>query len=204
MRTITYYYAPISGFAYLGERRLMEIARRAGAEVAFRPIDIQRIFQAAETVPPGKQPQARLSYRLMDLKRQAERLGLPINPKPKHWPVPAGLAARLIYATGALGQPQHPLSFAILSAVYAGEKDISDPDTLKKILTDLGLDVEAHFEMAETPDIADRFEAGNEAAIAAGVFGSPTYVLDGEMFFGQDRLDLLAWRLGVTDPLCES
>lgn len=201
MKTITYFYAPISGYAYLGEKRLMRIAAEAGAKVDFQPVDIQKVFAAAGATPPPKQSQTRLNYRFMDLRRSAERLGLPINPKPKHWPVPAELPARLILAAQALDMDPHVVSFAMLEAVYARELDLSDHGVVEDLVHSLPLDGVALWGEAMGDASLNRYVSATEAAIAQGVPGSPTYVLEGEMFFGQDRLDMLAWRLGVTDPL---
>ncbi|WP_434052754.1 MAG: 2-hydroxychromene-2-carboxylate isomerase [Roseibium sp.] len=200
METITYFYAPISGYAYLGEKRLMGIAAEAGAKVDFQPVDIQKVFAAAGATPPPKQSQTRLNYRFMDLRRSAERLGLPINPKPKHWPVPAELPARLVHAAQALAMEPHIVSFAMLEAVYARELNLSDHDVVEELVHSLPLDGGALWTEATGDEAAKRYVSATEAAIAQGVPGSPTYVLEGEMFFGQDRLDMLAWRLGVTDP----
>jgi len=201
METITYYYAPISGYAYLGEKRLMRIAADAGAKVDFKPVDIQKVFAAAGSTPPPKQSPTRLDYRYMDLRRSAERLGLPINPKPKHWPVPAELPARIVHAAQALEMEPHMVSFAMLEAVYARELNLSDHDVVEELVYSLPLDGETLWKAAMGDASLKRYVNATEAAIAQGVPGSPTYILAGEMFFGQDRLDMLAWRLGVTDPL---
>ncbi|MEW5424720.1 2-hydroxychromene-2-carboxylate isomerase [Amorphus sp. 3PC139-8] len=192
---IRYFYTPISGFAYLGEPRLMEIARNAGATVRFRPMDIAAVFKASGTVPPAAQPPARLAYRLVDLAREAKRAGLPIHPKPKHWPVPSAPAGQLILAAEADGIDPHRVSFALLKAIYAEELNISDWTTLHAIVTDLDLDADRLLALAETPEIEAAFSESTEEAIAAGIFGSPTYVVGDELFFGQDRLDALAWHL---------
>jgi len=197
---IDYYYAPISGFAYLGEPRLMTIAQRAGAEVRFKPVDIGAVFAAAETTPPFKQSAARLAYRLTDMKRQAERWGLQINPKPKHWPVPPALAGKLILSAHLVECEPHAVSFALLSAIYTQERDISDEATVLATLNEAGLDGARLLDLARTPEAAVAFEQATQEAINRGVFGSPTYVVNDEMFFGQDRLSDLAWRLGVTLP----
>lgn len=198
METITYFYAPISGYAYLGEQRLMGIAAEAGAKVDFQPVDIQKVFAAAGATPPPKQSQTRLNYRYMDLRRSAERLGLPINPKPKHWPVPVELPARIVHAAQALNMEPHIVSFAMLEAVYARELNLSDHDVVEELVNSLPLDGGALWTEAMSEASLDRYASATEAAIAKGVLGSPTYVLEGEMFFGQDRLEMLAWRLGVT------
>ncbi len=198
METITYFYAPISGYAYLGEQRLMGIAAEAGAKVDFQPVDIHKVFAAAGATPPPKQSQTRLNYRYMDLRRSAERLGLPINPKPKHWPVPVELPARIVHAAQALNMEPHTVSFAMLEAVYARELNLSDHDVVEELVNSLPLDGGALWAEAMSEASLNRYASATEAAIAKGVLGSPTYVLEGEMFFGQDRLDMLAWRLGVT------
>ncbi|MEO0809968.1 MAG: 2-hydroxychromene-2-carboxylate isomerase [Pseudomonadota bacterium] len=197
---IDYYYAPISGFAYLGEPRLMELARQAKATILFKPVDIAAVFAAAETTPPFKQSPARLAYRFADMKRQAERRGLPLNPKPKYWPVPPALAGRIILSAQSAGYEPHIASFSLLSAIYAQDRDISDEATVLAVLNEAGLDGAGLLELAKTPEAEAAFKKITQDAIDRGVFGSPTYFLGDEMFFGQDRLGDLAWRLGVTLP----
>lgn len=188
---IDYFYAPISGYAYLGEKKLVEIAKRCDAQIHFKPIDIASVFAKSETIAPFKQSQTRINYRLKDLKRIAVKNKLPIHPKPKHWPVPVELAATTIYSSISLGVDAHRISFAILSAVYAADRDVSDPEAIKKILTELGLDANEIMENRSSCAILYEYESATDEAIELGVFGSPSYVFQGEIFFGQDRLDLL-------------
>lgn len=193
---IHYYYAPISGYAYLGEKPLMKLAQDLGCQVHFKPMDIARVFAASETVPPFKQSEKRLQYRLHDMQRIANRQGLPINPKPAHWPVPVALAAKTIYAAQAMGLDVHALSFAILSAVYAKEQNVSEPEVIADILSNLGFDVNAVVQCRDSAEIAEQLEQVTAEAIELGVFGSPTFIVNGEeMFFGQDRLEDLAFYL---------
>ena len=88
----------------------------------------------------------------------------------------------------------------MLESVYARELDLSDPDVVAELVYSLPIDGGALWTEAMGDASLNRYASATEAAIAMGVPGSPTYVLGGEMFFGQDRLDMLAWRLGVTDP----
>lgn len=188
---IDYFYAPISGFAYLGEPRLREIAERWGAVIRYRPVDIARVFAASETTPPFAQSDARLSYRLEDLARWGKYLGLPINPKPAHWPAPVDLACRAIAATDLLGLCAGQASFAMLKAVWVEEQNIGEPEAVRAALDAAHLDASRILTEAESPAARARVEADTEAAIAARVFGSPTYVVEGERFWGQDRLDFV-------------
>jgi len=92
------------------------------------------------------------------------------------------------------------LIFAILSAIYANEQNISDKAVIRDILSALDLDVEAVESLRDTMEIENMFHEATEQAIEMGVFGSPSYVVNGEdMFFGQDRLvDLEAHLLSLT------
>lgn len=193
--TIDYFYSPISGYAYLGEPRLREIARSSGALLHYRPMDIVRVFAATDTTPPFKQSDARLSYRREDLARKARTLGLPINVAPRHWPTDATLASRVIAAAAIRGHDPGPVSFALLSAVWADELDIAEPHQVEQALTRADLDAASLLEAAESAEAAQAVAANTEAAIAARVFGSPTFLVGGERFWGQDRLEDLAARL---------
>lgn len=185
--SIEYFYAPISGYAYLGEPGLRAVAARRGAAIRYRPVDIARVFAATDTTPPARQSPARLSYRLEDMARRAKALGLPLTPKPRFWPADGARAARAICAAELRGEDPGPVSFAILRAIWAEERDIADPDQLAEALRAAGLDPILVAE-AKSPEARAAAEAHTEAAIAAQVFGSPTYVLDGARFWGQDRL----------------
>lgn len=195
--TIDYFYSPMSGYAYLGEPRLREIAASTDARLRYRPMDIVRVFAATDTVPPFKQSEARLGYRREDLARKARMLGLPINVIPRHWPTNAALASRVIAAIALEGGDPGPASFALLSAVWADELDIAQPEHVAEALTRAGLAATALMAAAESPEAAAALAGNTEAAIAARVFGSPTYVVDDERFWGQDRLEDLAQNLSA-------
>ncbi len=186
---IDYYFAPISGYAYLGHRPLMALAAETGAEVRFRPVEIGKVFAAADTTPPFAQNPVRRSYRIEDQARWAARLGLPMAATPAHWPTPPGLACRAILATGEMGHDQDAATFACLRAVWAEDRNIADADDLTAAFDAAGLpgaEILAH-----APAMAEAAEACTQGAIDAGVFGSPTCVVDGARFWGQDRLDFL-------------
>lgn len=192
---IEYFYAPISGFAYLGEPRLRAIAAAAGAAIRYRPVDIGQVFAASETTPPAKQSAARLSYRNEDMARWARRLGMPLNATPKHWPAPVDLACRCVVGAESVAADVGAASFAILKAVWVEDRNIADPGDLRAALDGAGLDGAAILEAAEGagPAAAEH----TRDAIAARVFGSPTYVVAGERFWGQDRLSFVAEALGL-------
>lgn len=195
MNTIDYYYAPISGYAYLGEERLVELAKRSKAVLNFKPVDIAKVFASSNTIAPFKQSGQRLAYRMRDMQRIANAQGLVINPKPRYWPVPVAPASKLVYAAMEYGIDPHVVSFSILRAVYAQERDVSQPETLKEILQEVcasSADSEALYSLSQQESVEEQFNLATTEAINLGVFGSPTYVLNQtDLFFGQDRLSML-------------
>ncbi len=200
VKTIDYYYAPISGYAYLGEPRLVRVARSAGVSICFKPLDIGPVFEAAGVVPPARQSAERQAYRQADMARIAERVGLSFNPKPAFWPVPMSLSARVVLAAQALGLDCHLVSMSLMRAIQVEDKDISNPDHVNQVLTTARLPAIKLLQTAEQAEIYRALDLVNAEAIELGVFGSPTYVFGSQTFFGQDRLCDLAWHLEV-DPL---
>ena len=188
-QTIDYFLVPNSPWTYLGHERFAALAARAGAEVRFKPMDLAQ----------GQRAPQRQAYRLMELKRFSESLDMPLTIHPAFFPVAADAATKLLVAA----HMQHGvaeamgLAGALLRAVWAEEKNIADPETLAALIKTRGLPADLLAISAQEPT-AKQYQANTDEAIAVGVFGSPTYVVDGELFWGQDRLDLLARCLGVT------
>ena len=195
---IEYYLAPQSPWTYLGHRRFADIAARAGAQVTLLPIDLGKVFPISGGLPLPKRAPQRQAYRLVELKRFNEALELPLNLHPKFFPVPGDAAARLIHAadmqqgTGAAMQ----LAGAVLQAVWAEEGNIDDRATLAALVRRCGLPADL-LDVAAAADVQARYDAATQRAIDAGVFGAPSYVIDGEIFWGQDRLDFVERRLAA-------
>lgn len=194
-KVIHYYFAPMSGYAYLGHARLLDIAAQAGVEIRYHPLDMLKVFSAAGSFPPAKYPAVRQIHRKADMARWAAEFDLPMNPTPAFWPVPMGLACAAILAAGALGLDQGVVSGAVLSAVWEDEMNIADKDDLFRALQAAGLDPAPILTKAATPEIQQASFEETEKAIDLGIFGSPTYVINDDWFFGQDRLQILQKRL---------
>lgn len=195
--TIDYYLAPQSPWTYLGHERFLRIAAAAGASVRLLPVDLGgKIFPVSGGLPLGQRAPQRQAYRLVELARFRDSLGLPLNVKPRHFPVPADDAARLIIAVDQADGTAAALRLAgaVLTAVWAQERDIASAATRAELLAECGLPAQRATE-ALAPGVQAAYEGHTQQAIDAGVFGSPSYVLAGEIFWGQDRLELLQWRL---------
>ena len=201
--TIDYYLAPQSPWTYLGHARFTALAKAARAKVNLLPSDLGRVFPVSGGLPLAKRAPQRQAYRLVELRRFADHLGLPMNLQPAHFPVASDAASRLIITVDLHDGIDAALAFtgAVMSGVWAGQRDIADGATLAAMLTENGLPAQ-RLEDAEAPAIQARYDANTEQAIAAGIFGAPTYVIDGEMFWGQDRLDFVQRRLGLGRSSC--
>jgi 2-hydroxychromene-2-carboxylate isomerase len=196
--TVDYYLAPHSPWTYLGHDRFVRMARQAGATVRLKPVDLGQVFPVSGGLPlPQRAPQ-RQAYRLVELRRFSEHLQRPLNLQPRHFPVPIEPAARLILAVDAHDGSAAALGLtgAILTAVWVQERNVSDEGVLDALLSECGLPAQRLAQSREAA-IGDRYQACTREAIDAGVFGAPSYVVDGEIFWGQDRLDFLARRLGL-------
>jgi 2-hydroxychromene-2-carboxylate isomerase len=191
-KPIDYYFTPISPYTYLGHERFLEIAARHGATVAVKPVDYGRIFPVSGGLPLKQRAPQRQAYRLIELERWSKHLGKALNVKPKFFPVSPDAAAKWIIAAQARGAADAlRLAGALLRAVWAEERDISDEPTRAAIATGEGLDPALLAAGAATPDTASRYDALTQEAIERQIFGAPTYVYRDEPFWGQDRLDFL-------------
>ena len=195
-KTIDYYFFTISPFAYLGSAELERIQQATGAQINVRPIQVKPVFQETGGVPPAQRPQPRQDYRFVELARWARERGLPLNPQPAHFPVPDQVSCAAIHAAGDLGGAPLKLAHAILKACWAEERDVSDPATVHAIAGETGHDAAALMDKAESQPMAQKVEQVTREAIDRGVFGSPWYIVDGEPFWGQDRLDMVERKLG--------
>ena len=193
---IEYFFAPQSPWTYLGHQRLQDIASAAGARIELLPADYGRIFPVSGGLPLPKRAPQRQAYRLVDLARFSQHLGLPLNLHPKHFPVPADAAARLIIAVQQHDGSAAALAFtgALMRAVWVEDRHIADPATLAALLAENGLEAQ-RLDDSRAAAAQQAYDANTERAIALGVFGAPTYVVGRELFWGQDRLDFLQRRL---------
>ena len=195
--TIDYYFAPNSPYVYLGHERFVRIAREAGATIRVKPVDLGgKVFPVSGGLPLAKRAPQRQAYRLVELRRFSEWLGLPLNVQPKYFPVSSDDAAKLIIAVDLKDGTDAALALtgAVARAVWVEDRNIADEAVLAALLEAGGLPA-ARLEDAHSQTVHERYEIDTQQAIEAGVFGAPSYVIDGEIFWGQDRLDFVQRRL---------
>lgn len=190
-KTIDYFYSHVSPWTLLGHDRLTALAERTGAVIVHHPVTVSEIFPKTGGLPLAKRPPERRAYRMLELRRWSNHLGIPLNLEPRFFPADDRPSQAFALAAMNAGADVHALSGALLRAVWQQERDIADWDTLAAIGLKQGLDGPALVADAQSEAIARRAQAECDAALAAGCFGVPWYSVGGEGFWGQDRLDLL-------------
>ncbi|MEP3672871.1 MAG: 2-hydroxychromene-2-carboxylate isomerase [Hyphomicrobiales bacterium] len=191
MAVIDYYFYSASPFTYLGHEAIQAVADKHGCELNFKPVDLFAIWAESGAVPPAKRPPVRQRMRLVELQRLALHRDLPINHQPKFFPVDATLADCSILAVLDSGADARSYMASVFKAVWVNELNIADEATLTGLLSDSGHDASAIMEASKNPAIAAKRVQNAQDAIAADSPGVPAYVLIGECFWGQDRVELL-------------
>lgn len=190
-QTIDYYFTIVSPWAYLGHDAFLTMARRQGVAIAFKPVALGVVFPQTGGLPLAKRHPARQAHRLYELQRWRVARSLPLELNPPFFPFDPTLAD-----TVALALAQHDpdlcgrYASTAMRGVWTGQ-NLADEATVRAHVQAAGADPDATLARARSQEIADAYAAHAEAAVAAGVFGSPSYVRDGEVFWGQDRIDML-------------
>jgi len=190
MPTFDFYFAAVSPWVYLGNPGLIDLLERHDAEIRLHAVDLGQLGEHG-FLALAQRPKARQNYRLLELKRWSERLKQPLHLHPRHFPVAAATAGHMVLAAQATHSGRRALVLLgeIGRAVWADELDVSDPEVLVKLADGCGFEGRALLEAA--PDMAAAALESTEQARSLGVFGVPWYVVDGEAFWGQDRLDFV-------------
>jgi len=196
-KVVDYFMTPVSPWTYLGHERFRAICARHGAQVQLRVMDLGKVFPASGGVPLKDRAPQRRAYRLVELRRWRDSLGIPLTVEPKFFPVPAEAPATAVLAVLERHGTDAALDVAgdLMRAIWAEERNLAEAATLVELLTKRGLDATALLAHARSAEVAARYIQNSQEAIARGVFGSPTYVYQDELFWGQDRLDFLDRRL---------
>jgi 2-hydroxychromene-2-carboxylate isomerase len=196
-RKLEFWYDFASPFAYLGSTQVEQAAARASAEVVFRPFLLGGLFREIGTqdVPISRFPQSKQRYIAMEIERYAKIYGVPFS-FPSRFPVRSILPLRVALASG-----QHiaQLTRAIFRAYWGDDRDIADPEELKKILAEAGLDP-ALVERANDPEVKEALKQAGQRALELGLCGVPSFAIGDRFYWGQDRLGFVAKALRGWQP----
>ena len=190
MAHIDYYMFTLSPFTYLAGNELEQIAARHRATINYKPFQLMQVFERTGGTAPKDRHISRQIYRDQELPRIAKHKGVDITVKPAFWPTnPAPSCYAIIAAQAVGGGNVGELCQSILRACWLEDKDISDDKVIKDALISNGFD--ASITESGLLEGAETFSRNTEDAIQANVFGSPSYIVGDQVFFGQDRLEYL-------------
>ncbi len=194
-KTVDFYFTPVSPWTYLAMPRFRAMTAKHRAVAYYKPVDMGPLFASAGVKPLKERPEPLKRNRLNDLKRWRAHLGMPLNLEPKHFPTSPLLASKLIIAARQAGHDVGPLTEAYLRGCWAEERDVGDEATAIAIANECGLDGRALRRAADSPEVQAELEANTKEALGRFVWGSPTYYIEEELFFGQDRLEFVERKL---------
>ncbi len=194
--TLDIYMLLASPWTYLGWQRSQSIAQKHQVTIRLFPIDFGAVFKATGGLPLAQRPPARQAYRLVELQRWKNfHAANDFNLHPTYFPTDPTPAALLAIAARRQGKDIAGFCYAALHGLWCEEKDIKNQTFLKTLAERQGWNAEELTEAAQDPAVAEEYAADTQTAIALGVFGAPSYVINGEVFWGQDRLDFVDQKL---------
>lgn len=199
-RRVDVYFTTMSPWAHLGHGPFLELVAKHGLDVGWKPLALGSLFADTGGLPLPKRSIQRRRYRDVELLRWADRRKRPFNIRPKFWPFDPSLADRCVIALAEDGKDPAGYAGSALRGTWEEERDLADRATIAEILANEGFDPDAVIARAEQAGPGETYAGNQREAGEIGVFGSPAYVLDGEVFWGQDRLELLDEMLASGRP----
>jgi 2-hydroxychromene-2-carboxylate isomerase len=191
-RQIDYYFSLTSPWAYIGHGLFRDVVSTYNCKVNHKPVVLVDLFSETGGLPLVKRHPVRQRYRMLELQRWRDKRGLNFHLRPAYSPFNGRLADGVVIATMEAGHDPDGFLRRAFSGVFEQQLNLADPATLVKLADDSGLPGKQLVERAASEEVSAAYELNRQDALAADVFGSPVYVLDGEVFWGQDRIELLA------------
>ena len=185
---IDFYFDFSSPYSFLASEQIEPLAARYGRTVTFRPTLLGIVFKASGSAPLTEQYGPKARYSVHDFERSARFIGVRYR-HPSKFPIGAACADRAVLWLQQ-HRPDQANAFvhAVFRAFFQDDRDISDAAVVAQVAQGLGIDGRQLMEAAQEPAIKDELRRRVEEAVAFGVFGAPTIVVDGEVFWGNDRL----------------
>lgn len=194
-RTVEFLFDVGSPTTYLAHKRMPGLIARTGAEVIYVPVLLGGVFKATGNASPVTVP-AKGVWMGADMARFAKKFGVSLNMNP-HFPINTITMMRML--AGLVGEESFPAVVdTLFDAMWKGRRNMGDPAVLAETLTKAGFEAPALLALAEAQAAKDALKSNTESAVARGVFGAPTFFVDDEMYFGQDRLDWVEEAVGAS------
>jgi 2-hydroxychromene-2-carboxylate isomerase len=191
-RQVDYYFSLQSPWAYIGHKPFLDVVSSYDLKVNHKPVVLVDLFSETGGLPLMKRHPVRQRYRTVELQRWRDKRGLKFHLQPKNWPFNARLADGVVIAALEAGLDPDRYLRRAFAAVWEDQLDMADPATIAGIADEAGLPGKKLVERSASEEVSAVYEQNRQDALSADVFGSPAYVLSGEVFWGQDRIELLA------------
>ncbi|GLQ08000.1 2-hydroxychromene-2-carboxylate isomerase [Sneathiella chinensis] len=185
---IDYYVSLFSPWTFLGHQRISDLAQKYHADLNIIPVNFSKVFSETGGLPLPKRHPVRQAYRMQELIRWTRELGCDMNLEPKHFPVDQTTAVLMVIAAKEQGLDAVKLAGAFMAGVWMDEMNLADADDCVAIANRAGMDGADLLSKSSNPDYMEQYLTNEKKAVAEGVFGAPSYVINGEIFWGQDRL----------------
>ncbi|WP_298422110.1 2-hydroxychromene-2-carboxylate isomerase [Rhodoblastus sp.] len=189
-RALHVYFSLQSPWAYIGHATLQGLAAKHGLDIRYRPVALSQVFPESGGLPLAKRHPLRQRYRIVELQRWREKRGMDFHLRPQFWPFDPATGDRIVCAMTLAGVDSQKFIAAAFAGAFERQLDLADRHVLARLLDEAGYGSE-WLERGEGGESELCYQRNLALALEAGVFGSPSYVLDGEVFWGQDRLELL-------------
>lgn len=188
-KTLEFYFDFGSPTAYLAHKRLGQLADQYPLEVIYKPMLLGGVFKAIGSASPVTIPAKGLYMMQHDLPRFAQRYNVELKPNP-FFPINTLNLMRMAIAAEQLACAEAFIDLAY-DAIWTQGKNMGDAEVVSAVLTEHQLDAKALLDLSQHPDTKASLIAATESAVERGIFGTPTFFMEGEMYFGQDRLDFV-------------
>ena len=190
-RSIDYWFTLVSPWAALGHAQFVDIAQKHNAAIVYRPVSLGTVFPNSGGLPLAQRHPLRQQYRMVELQRWIAARNSTMKTKPKFWPLDPSLLDQIVIALAQDGKDVEAFLPRAFNAIFSEERDMKDAAVVSAVLGESGLDAASVLASAQSDKVKAIYRSSADAALQNGVFGSPAYVLNGEVFWGQDRLGLL-------------
>ena len=192
MISIDYFMSHGSPWTFLGHSRLGDLVNKFNAKLNIYPVNYGEIFPISGGLPVSKRPPQRQKLRLQELTRWSKFLNINLNTQPNFFPSKSLLPSLIIIAAKMEKLDNYfELAFKIMNSLWVENQDIDDEDVLKKILNRMNFDAENIILLAKSEKCLDIMNKYTQLAITKNVFGAPTYIIEDQIYWGQDRLDFV-------------
>jgi 2-hydroxychromene-2-carboxylate isomerase len=192
-KTIDFYFDFGSPTAYLAHKRLQQLSEQYGCTLNYEPILLGGLFKASGNTSPVTVPAKGKYMMAEDLPRFARLYQVPLVINP-HFPINT---LNLMRGAVAMQGQNYFETYvdAVYDAIWVNKENMGELEVIGRVLADAGLDAEQIIASTQDPEVKTQLISNTESAVALGCFGAPTMFMDGQMFFGQDRIQFIEMAL---------